>query len=430
MSPSNRKNILACFVGNLLEWYDFAIYGYLAATLGALFFPIEDPLTALLSSYGVFAAGFFMRPLGAIVLGHIGDKWGRKSALMLSILLMAIPTAMMGLLPTYAQIGFWATSLMVLCRLLQGFSIGGEFSGSVILLIEHAPKNRKAFFGSWADLGSSVGMILASLTIIALRFSVTEQELLEWAWRLPFLSGFLLAIIGYFLRRNLDETPEFMAQKAPSHHRVPLKEILTNYRMSFILATTFLMINAIGYYFLIVYIPTQNLGTISAQHLSLLTLGSLIIMMPATFIAAFLSDRYGQIPCLLAGYTATLVLAYPLVWATVNGSFAQQLFYQGLFALSLGFCFGPRSALITAIFPTAVRYSAVSLSYNLGNAIFGGTAPLVSALLLEQTGNPFSLAAFLSVAALISIGSVVGLSRLKELSNQEEAWLYENRPLA
>lgn len=417
----HEKNILACFVGNLLEWYDFAIYGYLAATLGILFFPTEDPLTAILSTYSVFAAGFFMRPLGAIALGHIGDKYGRKSALMISILLMSIPTMLMGLLPTYAQIGLWSTGLMILCRLLQGFSLGGEFSGSIILLIEHAPANRKAFFGSWADLGSSVGMILASLTIIALRFSVTEQDLLSWAWRLPFLSGFFLAVVGYFLRKNLDETPEFILHKTASQKvlfkSVPVREILKNHLKPFFLASTFLMINAIGYYFLIVFIPTQNFGKLSANLLSILTLSSLVIMMPATFIAAFLSDRYGQIRCLYIGYAGTMVLAYPLVWATINGSFMEQFFFQGLFSISLGFCFGPRSALIATIFPTAIRYTAVSLSYNLANAIFGGTAPLLAALLMERTGNMSSLVGYLVVSALVSMGSVFGLSRLKETSN-------------
>lgn len=423
--PRHKKNIFACFIGNLLEWYDFAIYGYLAATLGALFFPTEDPLTATLSSYGVFAAGFFMRPIGAFALGYMGDKWGRKSALMVSILLMALATAGMGLLPTYAQIGLWSTILMIVCRLFQGFSLGGEFSGSIILLIEHAPSHRKAFFGSWADLGSSMGMILASLTIIALRFSVTEQELLDWAWRLPFLSGFLLAIVGYFLRRNLDETPEFISHKATTQKvplsPAPLKEILLNHLKPFILAATFLMINAIGYYFLIVFIPTQTLGKISVEQLSLLTLSSLVIMMPATFISAFLSDRYGQIRCIFLGYMGTLVLAYPLVWATVNGSFAQQFFVQGLFAICLGFCYGPRSALIASIFPTAIRYTAVSLSYSLANAFFGGTAPLVSALLMEKTGHPASLAGYLILSSIISLVSVLWLARLKSVPRQELA---------
>ena len=211
-SKASKNLMLGCFIGNALEWFDFAIYGYLASVLGQLFFPNLDPYTALLSSYGVFAAAFIMRPMGGILFGHLGDKWGRKKALLWSLGGMAIPTATMGFLPIYDDIGVLAPVCLVVCRLLQGLSLGGEFSGSIILLAEHAPPNRKGFFSTWADMGSSIGMIAASLTILLLNAFLSEADLLSWGWRLPFLTSFFFAVAGYYLRQRLTETPEFLAQ--------------------------------------------------------------------------------------------------------------------------------------------------------------------------------------------------------------------------
>ncbi len=413
LKPKPSKNLMmGCFIGNVLEWFDFAIYGCLASVLGQLFFPTLDPYTALLSSYGVFAAAFIMRPVGAILIGHFGDKRGRKKAFLWSLVGMAVPTAIMGLLPVYEQIGVCAPISLTFCRMMQGLSTGGEFSGSIILLVEHAPPHRKSFFSAWADMGSSIGMIAAAIAILLLNAVLTEPELLAWGWRIPFLVSSFVALGGYYLRRQLTETPEFLAQKnkrAPSIW--PLRIILQKYKQKLFLAMGFLMVNSAGYYFVVVFIPNQNLSHYPKIYGSMSMLFSLIVMMPAMIWGAILSDKIGQVRCLIMGYTGCLILSFPLLYSAKYGTYVQQLVYQGLFSLNLGFCFGPRSSFIAEIFPTAIRYSAVSLSYNLGNALFGGTAPLVCALMIEQTGTMLAPAAYIAVASLVSLVSVVLLGR-------------------
>ena len=407
----SKKLMMGCFIGNALEWFDFAIYGYLASVLAQLFFPKLDPYTALLSSYGVFAAAFVMRPIGAIFFGHFGDKQGRKKALIWSLVGMAIPTFLMGLLPVYEQVGVIAPICLIICRLLQGFSIGGEFSGSVILLAEHAPPHRKGFFSTWADMGSAVGMIFASLTILLLNATLDDSQLLSWGWRLPFITSFFFAIGGYFLRQTLSETPEFLAQKKKHSTSLPLSIIFQKYKRTLALAIGFLMVNSAGYYLLIVFIPNQNFHGYPKFYWTLSTLFSLILMMPAMVWGAVMADKIGQVRCLIIGYLGCLIFAFPLLYSAQNASFLTHVIFQGLFAFSLGFCFGPRSSFAALIFPTSIRYSAVGLSYNLGNAFFGGTAPLVCALMIDRTGTILAPALYIVVASVLSIICVALLGR-------------------
>lgn len=417
--PRFSKNLMmGCLIGNALEWFDFAIYGYLASIFGQLFFPNLDPYTALLSSYGVFAAAFIMRPIGAILFGHLGDQWGRKKALIWSLGSMAFPTFLIGLLPTYEQIGLYAPLFLIICRLIQGLSLGGEFSGSVILLTEHAPPHRKGFFSIWPDMGSSIGMITASLTILLLNACLEDAELRAWGWRMPFIISFFFAIIGYRVRKHLAETPEFLAQnKTRVTSAWPFIIIFQKYKMKLVLAISFLMVNTAGYYLLIVFLPNQNFNNNAIIYGSMTTLLSLIVMMIAMVWGAIVSDRLGHIRCLIFGYMGCLILAFPLLYFAKYGTLAQQILCQGLFAASLGFCFGPRCSLAAKIFPTSVRYSAVGLSYNVGNALFGGTAPLICAFMIEQTGTILAPAGYLIVTAGVSILSVALLER--ELSLTE-----------
>lgn len=407
--PKFSKNImLGCFIGNALEWFDFAIYGYLASVFGQLFFPNLDPYAALLSSYGVFAAAFIMRPIGAIFFGHLGDKFGRKKALIWSLGCMAFPTLMMGLLPVYDDIGIYAPLCLIICRVIQGLSLGGEFSGSIILLTEHAPPNRKAFFSTWADFGSSIGMLAASLTIVLLNACLSESALMAWGWRLPFIISFVFAILGYRARQCLDETPEFLAQlQTRVSTRWPFVVIFQKYKKSLLLAIGFLMVNSAGYYLLIVFIPNQNLHSYSKMYGSLMTLMSLIIMMPALLWGAILSDRIGQGLCLKIGYIGCLILAFPLLYSAQYGTFVQQFICHMLFAITLGFSMGPRCSLVAQIFPISIRYSAVSFSYNVANALFGGTAPLVCALMIEKSGTILAPSFYIIGAALISTFCVI-----------------------
>lgn len=417
LSQSGSKNskslIMGCFIGNVLEWFDFAIYGFLAGVFAELFFPKLDPFSALSSSLGVFAAAFIMRPAGAILFGYLGDTWGRKKALLCALGCMALPTGLIGLLPVYDHIGPYAPLCLTLCRMLQGLSLGGEFSGSIILLTEHAPANRKSFFSSWADIGSAVGIISASVTILLLNIFLSETEIMAWGWRLPFLMSFFLAGMGYYFRHQLAETPEFLqiAPKSPTPFW-PLKKLFQHYKIRMLLTVTFLMINCTGYYLLIVFIPSQNLSNLPQSYVSCLTLLNLVMMIPAVIGGAVLSDKIGQIRCLLMGYIFFMVLIFPLLYTAQYGTFVEQMVIQGLFSISLGFCIGPRSSFMAHIFPTAIRYSAVALCYNLGNAIFGGTTPLVCALLIQQTETPLGPTLYLFAASLVSLFSTLLLGRI------------------
>ncbi len=421
MKPS-KKLIFSCYIGNVLEWYEFAIFGYLTKYLSVLFFPSSDPLTSLLLTYGAFATGFVMRPVGALISGHIGDKWGRKQALVLSLIMMAIPTTAIGLLPTYDQIGLWAPLLLILCRLIQGLSLGGEFTGSILYLIENSPQNRRGFFGSWADLGSSTGMILASLTTIAINIWFSEQQLLDWAWRLPFFFGLLFGLVGFMVRRDLFETPEFQQVPKQNLHKTPIKQVLSHHPLTFTLAITFLAINASGYYLLIIYLP-QQIPTITTPMTLAMSLISLVAMMPAYVLGAYISDRIGQIPCLIAGISSCFLLAVPTVYNTLYGPLWLIILLQVLFAISLGFCYGPRSSFVVQLFPVNIRFSAVAVSYNIANAFFGGTAPLLASILVQQTNNSLSPAYMIMAMAALSLASTIALKPASEnFSKQSQSF--------
>lgn len=417
---SSSKIITSCFAGNLLEWYEFAIFGYLTPYISQLFFPADNPTTALLLTYGIFATGFVMRPLGAILMGYIGDRYGRKKGLIISLLMMTIPTTAIGLLPTYEQIGLYAPLLILVCRLIQGISLGGEFSGSIIYLIENAPQHRRGFFGSWADMGSSMGMILATLTSLCLTALLTKQQILEWGWRLPFLPGILFGTLGIIMRRTLDETPAFLASNAQTQ-RNPIRDAILGNPLKFLLSVTFLAINTSGYYLLIIYLPQQAAAGASLY----LSLASLVLMMPATFLGAVLSDKIGSYTTLLLGIITSMVTIIPAVYSTYYLPLNWIFIYHGLFSVSLGLCFGPRSHFIIRLYPVSNRYSGIAVSYNIANAIFGGTAPLMALMLVKLTNSRMS-PGFLTLAmACLSLVSVIFLNRYR-LTDKEQGVLFKS----
>lgn len=410
---SMRKIIISCFSGTMLEFYEFAIFGYLTKQISQTFFPNNDPLTAVLLTYGVFATGFIMRPVGAILSGYLGDRYGRKRGLLLSIAFMTIPTVTIGLLPSYAQIGIIAPITVLICRMIQGLSLGGEFGGSIIYLIENAPKKRPATFGSWADLGSGIGVIAATLTVLALNTFLTQEQLLSWGWRLPFLFGIVIGIVGFIIRRQLVETSEFQQLPANEIRKNPLKDIFQQHLYSFTFASSMVALTGSAYYILIIYLPQQLAAKYPASMISILQLTCLVCNNAANFIAARLSDRYNHYRVMGLGVGSCIVLALPTVYAFAELSLAWIFIFSSLFAMMLGVCFGPRSAIVVSHFPVAVRYTGVSLSYNLGNALFGGTAPLLAALLVAYTQSPLAVALLLISMGLISLGSIVMLRARK-----------------
>ncbi|WP_298865185.1 MFS transporter [uncultured Gimesia sp.] len=399
----NIRVLAAGFVGNILEWYDFAVYGFFAPTIGKLFFPSDNPTTSLIAAFGAFAAGFLMRPVGAVLFGHIGDRMGRKKALTLSVMLMAIPTLLVGLLPTHAEIGIAAAVLMVLLRMVQGISVGGEYTSSFVFLVEHAPPERRAFFGSWSMMGATCGILLGSAVGALINTFTTDEQLLAWGWRLPFISGILVAFVGYFIRHGIPEQP--ISKEATDPEAMsPLKDAFTNHRKEMLQSAGLNMMNAVTFYTVFIYLPTwlvDEVGETTAEALDIntISMAALTVFVP---IAAILADKFGRKPFLLIGSAGVALLSPTLLGLMHHHNFAMILTGQISFSLLVACFAGAIPATITELFRRGVRVSAASVSYNLPFAIFGGTAPMVAAWLLKETGDPLSIAWYLSGIATIS----------------------------
>ena len=393
-------------IGNIMEWYDFALYGYFAPVLANLFFPSKDPAVSLISTFGVFATGFLMRPVGAAIFGHFGDRMGRRKALSASVLLMAIATASMGLLPTYAQIGVTATVLLMLLRLLQGISAGGEFTGSISFLVEHAPPSRRGFIGSWTTFSGVSGMLLGSGTGALVTFYLSNEALNSWGWRIPFLLGILTGAAGLYLRSGVEESPMFKKLKESGKVvRAPLKVAFRDFHKEILTAIGVNWVNAAVFYTVWVYnttylVTVTDLPLSSALLINTLSMLFLIVCIP---IMGSLSDRVGRKPLLLSGSIGVAFLAYPLYYLLSQGTFGSALAAQLVFVIPISMLQGTMPTAMVELFPTSSRYSALSISYNIAFAIFGGTAPLVATQLISMTADPLSPSFSLILAAVVSL---------------------------
>ncbi len=402
------RPVLAGLAGNVMEWYDFMIYGYFASTIGALFFPAKDPLASMIAAYGVLAVSFVMRPFGAIWFGHIGDKLGRKRALELSVTLMAIPTFLLGLLPTYQTLGVLAPILLTVLRLMQGLSVGGEYTSSFSFVIEHAPQNRRGLHGALTTCGAIIGILLASLAGVITSKLAEDPSIGGWAWRVPFLLGVLVAGVGLWVRRSLHETPSFERLKAAGGiAKSPLLEVWRNEKLRI---TRVFLLYALGsaiFYILFLFVQAALAQAGMPRHLAQLattcSLGVLVFSLP---FAAYISDRIGRRPVMLAGALSTLLFIVPLYKMLQSLDFAQVVTAQIAMTLISSAVMGPVPAAITEMFPARTRFSSLSVGYNTSLAVFGGTAPMVAGLLMRQTGNPTSPAYYLMALALVS-GAIV-----------------------
>jgi MHS family proline/betaine transporter-like MFS transporter len=407
------RTVLAGMVGNAMEWYDYGLYGYLAPVLAALFFPAENELNSLMATFGAFAAGFLLRPLGAIAFGHLGDRLGRKKALVVSVTLMAIPTGLIGLLPTYAEVGATAAVLLVLLRLLQGFSMGGEFTGSTIFLVEHAPPARRGFLGSWVGFSTNAGCMLGAGVGAGLVAVLGRQAVTDWAWRLPFLFGAVLGVAGIFLRLGAEETPRFRSlAKSEGVAPIPLFEALRHQRREMLTAFSLLWLSSIGFFIVFVYLQgyLANVAGLPLRSAMMINWLAMIVVAVVIVPVGALSDRIGRKPPLWAATTGLLVLSYPLFWLLAKGDFTLCLVAECIFALLLATLVGPLYALLVELFKTRARYTALSLGFNLATALFGGTAPLLATVLVEQTGDARSPGLYLMLSAGATL-VVLGLIR-------------------
>ncbi len=391
--PSSHTRVLAAgFVGNVLEWYDFAVYGFFAPTIGALFFPSDDPSTSLIAAFGAFAAGFLMRPVGAILFGLIGDLRSRKRALTLSVLVMAVPTFLLGLLPTHAQIGLAAAALLVALRMVQGISAGGEYTSSFVFLVEHAPEGRRGFFGSWSLIGATGGILLGSAVGALVTTLTTDEQLMAWGWRLPFLSSVVVAAVGWVVRHGVSESPS-----AGDRTGSPLAEAVAGSWKQLLQGAGLNVMSAVVFNIVFIYMATwlvEQVGEAHAETLDINTL-SMLVMAVVVAPAALASDRIGRKPFLLIGAGGIALFGYPLVWLMHHHDFLLILCGQAGFALFLGCFSGVIPVTMAELFPRNVRVSAASVSYNLPFAVFGGTAPMVAAWLVTETGDAMSITGYI-----------------------------------
>lgn len=398
--------IIAGMIGNVLEWYDFAIYGFFAPILGKLFFPSDDPTTSLIASFGAFAAGFLMRPIGGALFGHIGDRYGRKKALNISVLMMAIPTFLIGLMPTHAQIGVGAAVILVLLRMLQGLSVGGEYTSSIVYLAESAPKGKRGLFTSASIIGGTGGILLGSLLGSVITGMLTEAQLQAWGWRIPFLLGILVAGVGYILRRHM---PETIAEGEKVEN--PLKIMQKRWKQVLRVGGLNLLA-AITFYALFVFTVTWLVDYVHESRTIALQLNSigLLVFMIAIPIFAFLSDRIGRKPIIVGGAIAILLFAYPLFWLMHHHNEAMILAGGTGMAILAAAYMAAIPVTLTEMFPANIRVSAVSVGYNLAYAIFGGTIPMVAVWLIEKQHDDMAFVWYIMAAAVISLGIALSIT--------------------
>lgn len=411
--------ILSAMIGNALEWYDFALYGYFATVIATLFFPLSDPVASLLATYGAFAAGFVMRPLGGIIFGHIGDNGSRKKALQWSIYLMAVPTAAIGFLPTYASIGWFAPALLTLVRLLQGLSMGGEFTGSIIFIVEHSERHNRGFSGSWAPLSAVLGLLIGSGVAAVLSGCLTPEDLVSWGWRVPFGLSIVGGLVGSYMRRMLSDPQKFQEIKAEQKsHAFPFKALVRDHKRE--LMTIFLidLTVAVGFYIIVTFIVSYLERFVGFSRSTTLWISTAAMLAFAATIPliGLLVDRVGRKPVMIVTACAFVSLSLLLFQGFLTHSPQVALFCYISFGILMGCYWAPLAAVLVEAFPTAVRYSGISIAHNLSMAIFGGTAPFVVTWLIQVLDNPLAPAFYLSLAG---VGSLVGLFMMKDRYREE-----------
>jgi len=413
--PATARNgvwraVVATSIGNALEWFDLVVYGFFAVLIARLFFPAGNETVSLLLTLGTFGVSFFMRPLGAVVIGAYADRAGRKAALTLSILLMMVGTAIIAVLPTYERIGVAAPLILVLARLMQGFSAGGEFGSATAFLAEHQPE-RRGFFASWQVASQGLTTVLAAVFGAVLTGALTPEQLSTWGWRVPFIFGLLLGPIAYYIRSNVDETPEFLAAETT---RTPLADTFAAHKTRLAVAIGIVVLGTVSTY-LVLFMPTYAVKQLklpsSISFAAIVLTGA--IQMVCSPLVGHLSDRYGRTGIMSASAALMLLLAYPaFAWLVGRPTTGVLIVVQiGLGLLMTGY-FAALPGLLSELFPVATRTTGMSLAYNIAVTIFGGFGPFIIAWLIRATGDKVAPSFYLMFAAAVSFAALIAARRV------------------
>ncbi|WDD93654.1 glycine betaine/L-proline transporter ProP [Burkholderia sp. FERM BP-3421] len=412
-----KRSVSAMAIGNAMEWFDFGVYSYIAVTLGQVFFPSSSPSAQLLATFGTFAAAFLVRPLGGMVFGPLGDRIGRQRVLAMTMIMMALGTFAIGLIPSYASIGIMAPVLLLVARLVQGFSTGGEYGGAATFIAEFSTDKRRGFMGSFLEFGTLIGYVMGAGVVALLTAALSHDALLSWGWRVPFLIAGPLGLIGLYIRMKLEETPAFKRQaeaREAQDKALPKtrfrETLLRNWR-ALLLCVGLVLIFNVTDYMALSYLPSYLSSTLhfNETHGLVLVLIVMVLMMPMTLAAGRLSDRVGRKPVMLAGCLGLLALSIPALMLILTGDMLSV--FGGLLIIgALLSCFtGVMPSALPALFPTEIRYGALAIGFNLSVSLFGGTTPLVTAWLVDSTGNLMMPAYYLMGAAVIGVISVLAL---------------------
>ncbi|GCD39795.1 MFS transporter [Streptomyces chrestomyceticus JCM 4735] len=420
--PQVRRAVTAAALGNMMEWFDFGVYAYLAATMGKVFFPSSSPGAQLVSTFATFAAAFLVRPLGGLVFGPLGDRIGRQRVLAATMIMMAISTFAVGFLPGYDSIGFAAPLLLLLCRLVQGFSTGGEYAGATTYIAEYAPDKRRGFLGSWLDFGTFVGYALGSGLVTVLTAVLGTDGLESWGWRIPFMVAGPLGLIGLYMRMKLEETPAFKQEAEAARQQAEnassgdtpveearqsgkgrLKEIFAGHWEAVLICMGLVLLYNVTNYMVTSYLPTFMTETLGedATTAQLMVLGTMVVVALTITTVGRTSDRWGRRPVFMASSIALVALAYPAFLLIREGGILMPAFGCLILGLLLVCFAGTSASTLPALFPTHLRYGALSIAFNISVSLFGGTTPLVASALVESTGSHMIPAYYLMIAGVI-----------------------------
>lgn len=413
VSREERKVLAGTLIGTTIEWYDFFIYAQAAALILATHYfkpaGAESSTIPQLVSWASLGISFLFRPLGAIVAGHIGDRFGRRITLVIALIAMGVATVGVGLVPTYATIGIVAPILILLLRILQGFSAGGEWGGAALMSVEHAPQGKRGFFGAFPQIGVPLGMILATATVLIINLMIGPEAYLAYGWRIPFLLSIFLIAVGYYIRKSVDESPVFKQMQAlKSEESAPLKLLFkTNTKEVLLAALIFIANNAAGYLVIafIASYTTKALGMLRNESLTASLIGG-FGWLTFTMIGGWMSDRVGRVRTFQIGYGLMVLWAIP-IWLLIDtGNLFLIIISVLVLTLALGLSYGPQSALYAEMFPAKVRYSGISIGYAIGSIFGGAFAPMIAQLLLDKTGHSWSSGVYIALAAVISLAAV------------------------